>query len=853
MTIVVINTASPEYNPAGMLCRKPPAFVNSFDTDVDGVLLSSKQPTGTSLLLSNVVLMEAAGDEKADMAILIRDGKIVQVGKTGTITYDATTTTTVDAQGRYATPGLVDMHSHLGLYSFPQLRGNADGNEWAQTPAAQMMRAVDALNPNDPAIAQMRDGGVTTALVMPGSANVIGGEVIHVKTKGGTVANMIVRGAPRGLKMACGENPKRVYGSRGLLPSSRMGNAWVMRQKLEEAKALRQLQDEWDCNPDNKDKDARKYRPSSLELEPLVGLLRGQNIVLNVHCYEVEDLEMVIRLSKEFKFKIDAFHHALEAYKIPDLIAKYNITIATFPDLWGYKVEAYDASVKAAKILREKGVSVAFKSDHPVTHAKDLLFNAGKGFYYGLDAGSALDSVTTVPARTIGLGNRIGRIQSGYDGDVVIWDRHPLLLGATPYRVVIEGVITTQTNLAKRDGKPNKNPVDLKSSVTTTCVGSRKLQNYVISNAKVFTMDATNTIISGANIVVTNGNVTCVDTSCPIPLGFEVFTQTDGVVIPGMIESSTALGLVEIQSEPDTNDGSSTGIVSGHAVFSKDGIRVQSRTVSAAWKGGVTTSVSHRTSTSVVGGVSSAFYTTGTVITDSLLKDAIAIQINLGSQVNDVPSVSAQIAYIRAQIQRALPQIAVPNSDDPWVQLLQLKIPMVVIAHQADDIGHILALQQVNNFKLIIVGGAEAYLIANKLANQLVSVVLTPHAEEQEPMSQYTTLRATNDYGAAVLRQAGVRVAIGTGSVYDVRNLRWIAGMVSTLGAGQLSEVDAIASVTKNVADIFELTRFAPGAGRIQTGTTANLVLFDGNPLTFDGRPKLVALGSTLECNPEQL
>ena len=168
------------------------------------------------------------------------------------------------------------------------------------------------------------------------------------------------------MKWAMGENPKRVYGGRQQMPMSRMGHGWVLRRLLLEAQELRDQQDQWD-----RTKPADRARPFKAELEPVVALLRGQ-VRLQVHCYEVHDIETIVRLADEFRFQIAALHHALEAWKIPRLLVDHGIGVATFADLWGFKMEAYDASVHAARLLQEAGVTLAFKTDHPVIDAQYL-------------------------------------------------------------------------------------------------------------------------------------------------------------------------------------------------------------------------------------------------------------------------------------------------------------------------------------------------------------------------------------------------------------------------------------------------------------------------------------------------
>ena len=227
-----------------------------------------------------------------------------------------------DLKNAVITPGLVDIHSHFGVYSYPgDLRAYQDGNEMGADPTTPYVRVIDALRSTDEAIKEILSGGVTSSVVLPGSGNVIGGEGLAVKLRGKTVEEMRIKNSPRYLKFACGENPKRVYGSQSKMPTTRMGNAWVMRKKFEAARKLLKEQNEWDCSKGEK--------PTNLELEPLVALLKGEALLHN-HCYEVVDFEMAIRVAKEFGYKITTFHHALEAHKIPKTFKENNISIATF-------------------------------------------------------------------------------------------------------------------------------------------------------------------------------------------------------------------------------------------------------------------------------------------------------------------------------------------------------------------------------------------------------------------------------------------------------------------------------------------------------------------------------------------
>lgn len=381
-------------------------------------------------VLRGATLWTATGAVLADTDIAWSGGRIVAIAKSLPAMEGFTE---IDGRGRIVTPGLVDMHSHLGVYAAPSSRAHEDGNEMT-SPTTPAVRAIDAFDPEDAAIARAVAGGVTTALILPGSGNVIGGQALYVKLFGATVAEMQVPAAPRSMKWAMGENPKRAYGSRNQAPMSRMGHAWILRKILFEARDLKASQDAWDAAV-----APTTARPFKAELEPLVALLRGQ-VLLQVHCYEVHDIETLVRVSDEFGFRIAAIHHALEAWKVPALLAQHGIAVATFADLWGFKLEAYDASVRAPRVLWESGVQVALKSDHPVIDAQDLVFEAAKAHHYGLPEQAALQAVTRNPARAIGMGDRIGTLEMGKDADLVVWRGSPLSLGARPERVFVDGV-----------------------------------------------------------------------------------------------------------------------------------------------------------------------------------------------------------------------------------------------------------------------------------------------------------------------------------------------------------------------------------------------------------------------------
>lgn len=395
---------------------------------------ATARPTAPAVTLRHCTLWTATGSVLADTDLQLQDGRVAAIGKALPANKEGRE---IDCAGQIVTPGLVDMHSHIGVYPVPTGSARQDGNEMSN-PLTPQVRAVDSFDPEDASIARAVAAGVTTALVLPGSGNAMGGQALYIKLFGRSTAEMTIPGAPRAMKWAMGENPKRAYGSKGQLPMSRMGHAWLLRQRMTEARDLRHQQDAWDRKyPSGAPADG-PARPFRAELEPLVALLRGQ-VLLHVHCYEVHDMETLFRVADEFGFKVAAVHHALEAWKIPKTLAERGVAAAIFSDLWGFKLEALDGSVYAPKILQESGVQLALKTDHPVIDAQYLMFEAAKAHHYGLGEQAALQAVTRNPARSIGLGDRIGTLEAGKEADIVLWDRSPLALGAKPLRVFVDG------------------------------------------------------------------------------------------------------------------------------------------------------------------------------------------------------------------------------------------------------------------------------------------------------------------------------------------------------------------------------------------------------------------------------
>jgi imidazolonepropionase-like amidohydrolase len=390
-----------------------------------------------ALVGGTVWTADAGGTVFSDGIVVLGAGRILAVGGPGTkIPAGATV---VDVKGRIVTPGLIDAHSHLGVYASPEVEATADGNE-ATAPITAEVSAEHGFWPQDPGLPRALAGGVTSLLVLPGSANLIGGRGFAVKNHPGrSAAAMRFPGAPPVLKMACGENPKRVYGKKSG-PSTRMGN--VAQVRIAFAQAV-DYQNKWKAWQD-KGKAKGDLPPArDLKLETLVEVLRG-NILVQNHCYRADEMLLMMDVAYEFGFRIRAFHHALEAYKIADVLARRGVATATWADWWGFKLEAFDGVPENLAQVHAAGGRAVVHSDSPIGIQR-LNQGAAQGLAAGRAAGlqltdqDALRWITINPAWVLGVDHLTGSLEVGKMADVVVWSQSPLSIYAHAERVFVDG------------------------------------------------------------------------------------------------------------------------------------------------------------------------------------------------------------------------------------------------------------------------------------------------------------------------------------------------------------------------------------------------------------------------------
>jgi imidazolonepropionase-like amidohydrolase len=405
---------------------------------------------GVPTAIRNATIFDGEGGQINNGTVILADGVVQAVG--GPELPIPAGALVIDGTGKFVTPGIIDVHSHLGDYPSPGVESQSDGNE-ATSPVRPEVWAEHSVWPHDPGFSRaLINGGVTTLQILPGSANLFGGRSVTLKNvPARTAQGMKFPGAPYGLKMACGENPKRVYGSKGQMPQTRMGNIALARETWIKAQAYKRKWDKYYKNGgDMPERD--------LAMDTLKGVLEGKILVHN-HCYRADEMANMIDMSKEFGYHITAFHHAVEAYKVADLLRDNNICGVMWADWYGFKMEAYDAIKENIPLVHNAGACAIVHSDDP-NYIQRLNQEAAKALADGqrvgipnLSEAVAWQWLASNPAKALGIFDRTGSLKPGKMADVVLWNDDPFSVYARPERVWIDGAEMYDAN------DPKKRPV----------------------------------------------------------------------------------------------------------------------------------------------------------------------------------------------------------------------------------------------------------------------------------------------------------------------------------------------------------------------------------------------------------
>ena len=404
--------------------------VTNFEENLHGTYASTYKPLASeNIVIRNATVFDGNGNKFQNFDVHFSDGKIQAIG----LRLVADGAQEIDGTGKFVTPGIIDNHSHMGVYPAPSVRTSSDGNE-ATNPVTSEVWAEHSVWTQDPQYKLALAGGITTFHVLPGSANLFGGRGVTLKNvSANTVPEMKFPDAPHSLKMACGENPKRVYSSRG--PSTRMGNvagyrnAWIGAENYKE---------QLERDPSHRD----------IRNETLAGVLDGEILVHN-HCYRADEMATMINIGEEFGYKISTFHHGVEAYKIADLLADEGICAALWADWWGFKHEAYDMTIANIAIVDQArdgtGCAIVHSDDESgiqrLNQEAAKALAAGRRAGFEISEGRAMTWITKNPAKSLGILEQTGTLDIGKDADVVIWSGNPFSIYTKAEQVYIDGAL----------------------------------------------------------------------------------------------------------------------------------------------------------------------------------------------------------------------------------------------------------------------------------------------------------------------------------------------------------------------------------------------------------------------------
>ena len=430
LTLFTVSLISCTDQSASFFQKEVEGSVTNFEDDLHGTYASTYRPLESeNIVIRNATVFDGNGNKFQNFDVHFSNGKIQAIGLR-LVTDGAKE---IDGTGNYVTPGIIDNHSHMGVYPAPSVRTSSDGNE-ATNPITSEVWAEHSVWTQDPQYKLALAGGITTFHVLPGSANLFGGRGVTLKNvSANTVPEMKFPDAPHSLKMACGENPKRVYSSRG--PSTRMGNvagyrnAWIGAENYKE---------QLERDPSHRD----------IRNETLAGVLDGEILVHN-HCYRADEMATMINIGEEFGYKVSTFHHGVEAYKIADLLADEGICAALWADWWGFKHEAYDMSIANIAIVDQArggtGCAIVHSDDESgiqrLNQEAAKALAAGRRAGFEISEGRAMTWITKNPAKSLGILDQTGTLDMGKDADVVIWSGNPFSIYTKAEQVYIDGAL----------------------------------------------------------------------------------------------------------------------------------------------------------------------------------------------------------------------------------------------------------------------------------------------------------------------------------------------------------------------------------------------------------------------------
>jgi imidazolonepropionase-like amidohydrolase len=804
--------------------------------------------------IRNGTIITATRGTIASGTVLIRDGKIAAVGPNVSIPAGADV---YDATGKFVSPGIIDAHSHIA----------SDAINEGSVSVSSMTGMEDVLDPTDINIYRDLAGGTTTANILHGSANAIGGKTVVIKLRHGKAraSDLIFQGALPGIKFALGENVTRKRGQTPTnpqrFPTTRQGVEYVIRDAFTRAKGYRK---EWQDYEAKKKAGQDVLAPRrDLQLDALVEVLDGKRLV-HAHSYRADEIVMLIRLADEMGFKVTTFQHVLEGYKVAKEIAAHNAGASTFSDWWGYKMEAADAIPHNASLMTHKGVLVSINSDD-AEQARRLNMEAAKAVRYGdVTDDQAFAMVTINPAKQLKIENRVGSIEVGKDADVVIWNHHPLSTAAIVERSYIDGIayydrekdLQRIAEIQKEKGgrsTTDGSPTATSGAQTATngsqapprpappaekfdVKGNADGQTWAITNARIVTVSGP--VIPKGTIVIKGNRIDAVGANVTLPSGVKPVDVQGATVMPGLIDASTDIGL----NEPGVRnyDDVSEILPFDQMLRTRVAYKADSIAIPVARSEGITT-IGVRPGGGTISGEIPVMNLDGWTWEEATLRPAAGLAFNYpgppggrgggggGGRGGAVqPPGPDPIKTLNQLLERARAYAKQPATREidwtlePFLPVLDRRQALYVTATTEQSMRDAVAWADRQNVRIVLQTGADAQRVAGLLKQHDVPVILSsvlslPPREDEFHAYPYQT--------PGVLAKAGVLFAFSSGGFQFSRDVPFQAGRAVAWG---LSHDEAIKALTLDAARILGVDS---QVGSIDAGKMANLVVVTGDPL----------------------
>ena len=701
------------------------AAASELPTELDSDRVGPVRQTGGNLLLQNGTVITVAGPVLEQTDVLIIDGRIAAIG------VDLETdeeVTTIDVAGWFVMPGMIDTHSHI------MIEGGV--NESSQSIVPEV-RIRDVVRSSDASEYRALAGGLTTARLLHGSANVIGGQDAVVKLKyGAPVDEHVLWDAPQGVKFALGENVKA---RTDRFPNTRMGVEATLKRAFFEALDYRRQWQEYDRAQDRGGRRARRMLEPrrDLRLEALAGIL-DQEVFIHCHCYRADEILMLLRTADELGIRIQSLQHVLEGYKIAPEILAHGASCSTFSDWWAYKIEAYDATPFNTALLCQAGVNTVVKSDDAEL-IRHMNLEAAKSLRYGnMPEEAAIRMVTLNSARELNLDDRIGSIEVGKDGDLAVFNGHPFSPFSRCELTIIEGDVWFEraerpTAMSAASQERSATPPQL--TLAPTEVRARRLElpvsdsgMYALTGGRIHPVDA-ETIEQGT-VIIADGKFVAVGADVEIPDGAAVVDVSGLELYPGLIDSGTTLGISEIRQVGVTQDFAESGQLQPD-IRAGTAVNVDSELIPVARAGGVTTAFL-RPAGMTISGQYSLMQTSGWTSQDMVLDYEAGLSL-------DWPRNKERLAALKELLKEARLYDSIrsqPDGERPAViqdpryealrPYLHGEKRVFIEADSRKAIAEALLFAEEEKLKIVITGGADAWKLADELKTREVPLIVGP-------------------------------------------------------------------------------------------------------------------------------